>query len=302
MLATINRRAKLPANLKAFCKKHNLSHRTLLSINPKTEKSIEETRILHFAPSVISGHNVCPNAGNCAKICLHFAGIPYLMGGKKTCRVRKTLAFFDHTQNFLELTATAILYNRSILDPSELLAIRLNGTSDILWETLEFSVSPELSQFWRVKFGVYIVPTTYQSIPHMFSHYPELLIKLYDYTKNRHNWRECQAIGYHLTYSFDGWNNAKNIKLCKEALANGVNVAAAFNVKKGHKLPAKISADKFNLRFKYTFTGGVLPVLDGDLSDFRPSDPKAGVIIGLRFKLPHGIKYTQAEKLAFCIA
>jgi hypothetical protein len=302
MLATINSRAKLPANLKAFCKKHNLSHRTLLSINPKTEKSIEETRILHLAPSVVSGHNVCPNAGNCAKICLHFAGIPYLMGGKKTCRVRKTLAFFDHTQNFLELTATAILYNRSILDPSELLAIRLNGTSDILWETLEFSVSPELSQFWRVKFGVYIVPTTYQSIPHMFSHYPELLIKLYDYTKNRHNWRECQAIGYHLTYSFDGWNNAKNIKLCKEALANGVNVAAAFNVKKGHKLPVEINADKFNLRSKYTFTGGVLPVVDGDLTDFRPSDPKAGVIIGLRFKLPHGIKYTQAEKLAFCIA
>ena len=298
MLATINRRAKLPANLKAFCKKHNLSHRTLLSINPKTEKSIEETRILHFAPSVISGHNVCPNAGNCAKICLHFAGIPYLMGGKKTCRVRKTLAFFDHTQNFLELTATAILYNRSILDPAELLAIRLNGTSDILWETLEFSVSSELSAFWRVKFGVYIVPTTYQSIPHMFSHYPELLIKLYDYTKNRHNWAQCQSIGYHLTFSFDGWDNAKNLKIASDALANNVNIAAAFNIRKGKTLEFDaLSADKIK-----RWLGAVPIIVDGDITDYRPSDPKGGAIVGLRFKLPHGIEYSQAEKLAFCIA
>jgi hypothetical protein len=291
MITTLNARAKTPAKLRGFCQKHTLSHRTLLSINPKTEKSLEETRILHFAPSVISGHNVCPNAGNCAKICLHFAGIPYLMGGKKTARIRRTLAFFDDTQSFLELTATAILYNRSILAPSELLAIRLNGTSDILWETLEFSVSPELSVFWRVKFGVYIVPTVYKSIPHMFAHYPELLVKLYDYTKNRHDWAECQSIGYHLTFSYDGQNNRKNLKLACEAISHGVNVAAAFNIKKGQPLPP--TAYIANRSFK---------VVDGDLSDFRPSDPKGYKIIGLRFKLPHGIKYTQAEKMAFCLA
>jgi hypothetical protein len=291
MITTLNARAKTPAKLRGFCQKHTLSHRTLLSINPKTEKSLEETRILHFAPSVISGHNVCPNAGNRAKICLHFAGIPYLMGGKKTARIRRTLAFFDDTQSFLELTATAILYNRSILAPSELLAIRLNGTSDILWETLEFSVSPELSMFWRVKFGVYIVPTVYKSIPHMFAHYPELLVKLYDYTKNRHDWAECQAIGYHLTFSYDGQNNRKNLKLACEAISHGVNVAAAFNIKKGQPLPP--TAYIANRSFK---------VVDGDLSDFRPSDPKGYKIIGLRFKLPHGIKYTQAEKMAFCLA
>jgi hypothetical protein len=71
LTAAINSRAKLPANLAAFCKKHNLNHRTLLSINPKTEKSKEETRILHFAPSIISGKQVCPNAGNCALTFFH---------------------------------------------------------------------------------------------------------------------------------------------------------------------------------------------------------------------------------------
>ena len=294
----LNSRAKLTPQLAAFCKKHNLSTRTLLSVNPKTEKSKEQTRILHLAPSIISGQNVCPNAGNCAKICLHFAGIPYLMGGKKTCRVRKTLAFFDDQQLFLELTATAILYNRSLLSADELLAIRLNGTSDILWETLEFTVSPELSRVWQIKFGVYIVPTVYKSIPHMFAHYPELRIKLYDYTKNRHDWKECSDIGYHLTFSFDGWDNAKNLYLASQAMANNVNLAAAFNIKKGKKLEwDKESADKVK-----RWLGAVPIILDGDKTDFRPGDIQGGVIIGLRFKLPHGIKYTAAEKMAFCIA
>jgi hypothetical protein len=291
MQTTINSRVKLPSSLRDFAKKHDLSHRTILSINPKTEKSLEETRILHFAPSVISGYNVCPNAGNCAKICLHFAGIPYLMGGKKTARIRRTLAFFDHTQHFLELITTAILYNRSLLSAGELLAIRLNGTSDILWETLEFSVSPELSLFWRVKFGVYIVPTVYKSIPHMFAHYPELKIKLYDYTKNRHNWQECKDIGYHLTFSYDGASNRKNVKLAAEAMSHGINVAAAFNIKKGQPLPPTASG-----------LGRSFKVVDGDLTDFRPSDPKGYHIIGLRFKLPHGVNYTQAEKMSFCMA
>jgi hypothetical protein len=297
----LNSRAKLTPQLAAFCKKHNLSARTLLSVNPKTEKSLEETRILHLAPSIISGQNVCPNAGNCAKICLHFAGIPYLMGGKKTCRVRKTLAFFDDRQLFLELTATAILYNRSLLSADQLLAIRLNGTSDILWETLEFTVSPELSRVWQIKFGVYIVPTVYKSIPHMFAHYPELRIKLYDYTKNRHDWKECSDIGYHLTFSFDGWDNAANLKIAKSALLAGVNVAAAFNLKRGQDLPTCINAAAI-YGDNPTFTGRILFVEDGDLSDYRPSDPKGCHIIGLRFKLPHGIKYTAAEKMAFCIA
>jgi hypothetical protein len=217
------------------------------------------------------------------------------MGGKKTCRVRKTLAFFDDRQLFLELTATAILYNRSLLSADELLAIRLNGTSDILWETLEFTVSPELSRVWQIKFGIYIVPTVYKSIPHMFAHYPELRIKLYDYTKNRHDWKECNDIGYHLTFSFDGWDNAPNIKIAKSALLAGVNVAAAFNLKKNRPLFQILEGDS-------ELSAHSLPIVDGDLTDYRPSDPKGGHIIGLRFKLPHGIKYTQAEKMAFCIA
>jgi hypothetical protein len=42
-------------------------------------------------------------------------------------------------------------------------------------------------------------------------------------------------------------------------------------------------------------------VVDGDNSDLRHYDDW-GVIVGLKFKLPHGINYSQQEKLAFCIA
>jgi hypothetical protein len=37
-----------------------------------------------------------------------------------------------------------------------------------------------------------------------------------------------------------------NVKLCRDALLSGVNVAAAFNIKRGQSLPVEISADGLN--------------------------------------------------------
>ena len=118
-----------------------------------------------------------------------------------------------------------------------------------------------------------------------------------DYTKIKRNWAECRRIGYHLTASFDGWQNTANLAICRDALKNGVNVAAAFNLKKGQDLPTLAEVSTIVGGNSLTF----LPVCDGDLTDFRPSDPTGGHIIGLRFKLPHGIAYTDAEKSAFCM-
>jgi hypothetical protein len=88
MQATINSRAKMPADLAAMAKMYKISHRDLLSTNPKTEKSKIQTYILHLAPHNISGVNVCPGAGNCAKICLHFAGNPVYMANKQCCQMQ----------------------------------------------------------------------------------------------------------------------------------------------------------------------------------------------------------------------
>jgi hypothetical protein len=80
-------------------------------------------------------------------------------------------------------------------------AVRLNGTSDVLWER----VAPELFQ--------------------MFSH-----VTLYDYTK--HPGRDTPD-NYSLTFS----RSESNAEDCGRELARGLNAAVVFGVKKGQPLP-----------------------------------------------------------------
>lgn len=302
MQATINSRAKIPTDLNAIQKQYKINFKTLLSTNPKTEKSKVQTYILHLAPADISGVNVCAGAGNCRRICLHFAGNPVYMTAKQSARIRRTLAYSANPREFAKLILLAILdkINKHNGAP---LAVRLNGTSDIAWESVDFIITPEFATFCRVKFGA-ILPLGQRNIFEIFNFMRDNTgenVTFYDYTKIRRNWAECRRIGYHLTFSFDGWDNAANLKICRDALLNGVNIAAAFNLKRGQSLPQYVNAARlFGADPK--FAGRVLYVQDGDLTDFRPSDTLGGSIIGLRFKLPHGISYTEAEKQAFCIA
>jgi hypothetical protein len=302
MLTIINSRAKLPTDQAAILRDFKTSYRTIFSVNPKTEKSAIQTYILHLAPAETSGTNVCAGAGNCKAICLHFAGNPVYMTAKQAARIRRTLAYVADPSRFMRLIVCAILDKLNKHEGEEL-AFRLNGTSDIIWENVDFDISPEFATFCRIKFGR-ILPLGKRNIFEVFNfmaYNTGEQVTFYDYTKVKHNWAECQRLNYHLTFSFDGWDNAANLKIAKSALLAGVNVAAAFNLKKGQNLPACINAAAI-YGDNPTFTGRILFVEDGDLSDYRPSDPKGCHIIGLRFKLPHGIKYTAAEKMAFCIA
>lgn len=95
----------------------------------------------------------------------------------------------------------------------------------------------------------------------IFEIFPE--IEFYDYTKNPNKFKYVPK-NYHLTFSYTG----RNAEVCKALLEQGINVAVVFNVKKGQVLPAMFGGYK---------------VIDGDLTDYRPSDGK-GIIIGLRFK------------------
>jgi hypothetical protein len=302
MQATINSRTKLPTDLRTIAKQFDLSYKTLLSTNPKTEKSAIQTYILHLAPHNISGVNVCAGAGNCKKICLHFAGNPVYMQGKQSARIRRTLAYAADNQKFMQLIVCAIL-DKLNKNKGETIAIRLNGTSDIAWENVDFTISPEFATFCRVKFG-HTLPIGKRNIFEIFnfiSRNGEGLAVFYDYTKIKRNWAECRRLGYHLTFSFDGWNNRANVKLCREALINGVNIAAAFNLKRGESLPLYINAAAI-FGADPAYTGRVMYVQDGDRTDYRPADAQGGSIIGLRFKLPHGLKYSEAEKMSFCMA
>lgn len=298
-MPALNSRAKLPTSLASLCKEYKISYRDLLSTNPKTEKSVVQTYILHLAPSDLSGVNVCPGAGNCRKICLHFAGNPVYMNGKQSARIRRTLFYARHREAFMLLFLCAILYKIS-KHPGEQIAVRPNGTSDNAYELIDFTITPEFAAFCRIKFGA-ILPIGKRNIFEVFNFLRDNTgenVVFYDYTKIRRNWAECKRLGYHLTFSFDGWSNKANLKLCREALNNGVNVAAAFNVKRGDVLPLYVSGG----HFCESWHGRTLYVQDGDLTDFRPSDTQGGSIIGLRFKLPHGAQWTEADRQAFCLA
>ena len=296
MLAIINSRAKLPTDQAAILRDFKTSYRTIFSVNPKTEKSKVQTYILHFAPADTSGINVCAGAGNCKAICLHFAGNPVYMTAKQEARIRRTLAYVADPSRFMRLIVCAILDKLNKHEGEEL-AFRLNGTSDIAWENVDFNVSPEFARFIQVKYGRQLLIGR-QNIFELFN---SLVVdcRWYDYTKIRRDWGKCAKLGYRLTFSFDGWDNAANLKLCREAIANGVNIAAAFNIKRGQSLPTTLESGWCGL------ANVNLPIVDGDLTDYRPADP-AGVIVGLRYKLPVGSNMGPVEKelfkRAFCMA
>lgn len=291
MPAIINSRAKLPADLKKFCAMYKLDFKSLLGVNPKTEKSEIETRILHLSPAESSGVNVCPGAKNCKAICLHFAGNPAYMNTKQAARIRRTLAFSADNERFGRLLILSILHNY-VKQSNGVLAVRLNGTSDIVWENLDITIDPGFSTLCRVKFGA-LVPIGKRNIFEIFNfirNHTGQSVTFYDYTKVKHNWTECKRLGYHLTVSYDGADNIANSKIIRDALSNDINVAAAFNIKRGQSLPES-----------WTFQSTVREVIDGDLSDFRPADGYKGAIVGLRFKLPHGVNWTPAQRDAFCL-
>jgi hypothetical protein len=284
---------KLPIELKVFQGKFNVNYLDLLSVNPKTKKSEVETRILHLLPHDLSGHNVCANAGNCRRICLHFSGNPGYFTNKKSARMKRTLAYFGDKQGFMVCLLIAIC-NEFHKGNREQMAIRLNGTSDIKWESVDFNVSDEVAEYINKRFGLIVNTGNVQNIFHALAHYVMAdNLKFYDYTKNPRNWELAKHWKYYLTFSFDGWGNRNNIENCKQALANGINVAAAFNLKRGDLLPERIVA---------TPLGGDLKVYDGDLSDYRPNDPPGGQIIGLRFKLPRSTQYDANDTAKFCLA
>jgi hypothetical protein len=89
-------------------------------------------------------------------------------------------------------------------------------------------------------------------------------VTLYDYTAFPARLRDARPDGYHLTYSAKETHAVEDIRAM---LAHG-NVAVPFATRRGQELP--------------TVWHG-MPVIDGDVTDFRPSDPH-GVIVGLRAK------------------
>lgn len=218
--------------------------------NPKIKKSLGVgvlTAPLHLAPADLSGFEVCPmRTLGCTKACLHTAGNPAYMANKGKARNARTRAYFERRDAFMLALAADIAATRTKAKRARMrCGVRLNATSDIPWERVPVTVA-----------GV-----TY---PNLMTLFPD--VTFYDYTKRAN--RKRLPRNYSLTFSLAEGNDAQAF----EALGNGMNVAAVFNVTPHKPLPPT-----------FTLQGHVFPVIDGDVHDFRPMDAK-GVIVGLRAK------------------
>lgn len=173
----------------------------LSTANTKTMKGEKYgylTYIMHLAPSLVSGYQVCPKASaGCAAACLNKAGMG-VFSNVQEARITRTKLFFEERANFMTQLATEIRKAKKKAAKEGLkLLVRLNGTSDIAFE--------------KIRAG------EYRNVLEMF---PD--VQFYDYTK---------IIGrsvpdnYHLTFS----KSESNDRDVSTAIRNGLNVAVVFD-------------------------------------------------------------------------
>ena len=199
----------------------------LLGSSVKTNKKIdgykEEIRVLYLAPFKDKeyNYNACPKAGKCAKSCLSFSG---RMDFHRFTRRQKTRAFMAYTSRFVEDVVRDIMlksYNSNINGYK--LWVRLNGTTDFIWER--------------------------------FIHMDKLVADLqglagfYDYTKLPLRSRKPSK-HYHLSFSVD--EQQMSILRAMQYMKAGypaVIVLDKDDYKEALKLPKVVDGDKDDARF-----------------------------------------------------
>ena len=231
--------------------------------NPKIAKGEKLgylTNILHLAPASLSGHNVCPSATvGCRAACLNTAGRGGIFRKGETtnviqkARIARTVFFFDDRPAFMAQLVKEIRAAIKLAKSHNLIPVfRLNGTSDIRWESVDVFESDEKAK-------------TAVLHPNVMAMFPT--VQFYDYTKHAN--RKDIPANYHLTFSLAENNESQAMT----AYLNGMNIAAVFKtVPETYKLMAG-----FDGWFKN------IPVINGDESDLRFLDAK-GVIVGLKAK------------------
>ena len=203
---------------------------------------------IQFAPSYISGFNVCSNASvECGMKCINFTGLgsKHMLNKNNIhmvlkARLIRTIIYFEYKEQFKKRVIKEInlyrnkvkkLNDNNVNDKEIKVCIRLNVFSDIKWEK------------------------TFKEIFNIFND-----LQFYDYTKVLN--RNIKHLNnYHLTIS----RNEINKDVIKD-IPN--NKAYVFNIKRNDKMINTYENKK---------------VIDGDLHDLRFLDNK-NVIVGLRYK------------------
>jgi len=213
---------------------------------------------MHLAPHTLSGHNVCDYAtAICAAACLESAGRGGIFGKADTHYVTVADGRRIRTNTIRRARIARTL--RYFDNPEAFLRdlhreIELHEASAErhgLRSAVRLNGTSDV-RWENVRFAM--------DGRNIFEMFPQ--VTFYDYTKIPD--RKNLPANYSLTFSFSG----ENLDASLATLASGGNVAVVFAVKKGHALPA-------------TWNG--YPVIDGDLTDLRFTDP-AGHVVGLRAK------------------
>lgn len=163
---------------------------------------------LHLAPATLARRGPddkwtsCPLASKgCAAACLNTAGMG-IFPGVQAARLNRTNFFRDSSDVFMAQLHNEIRLAQRAADRRSLrLAVRLNGTSDILWERI--AIAP-----WR----------------NMMQAFPN--VQFFDYTKIHARFNSPLPSNYHLTYSLS--ERPDSLTHAQRVLANGGNVAVVF--------------------------------------------------------------------------
>jgi hypothetical protein len=227
-----------------------------VSSDAKTVKGEQRgflTGILYMAPAESAGvGNLCPFASlGCKSGCLDTAGRGagdnVVANGIHEARKRKARYFMQEREAFFwnlvkDIEALIRAADRRDLIP----AVRLNGTTDIKWESQRFGSERKT----------------------IFERFPD--VQFYDYTKWPASKRAEIPANFHLTHSRAEDNEA----MILDALKFGRSVAVVFSTpaKRGKRPGGKLPEWWNGYR-----------VIDGDESDLRFLDD-AGIVVGLRAK------------------
>jgi hypothetical protein len=203
------------------------------------------TYIVYLAPFKLSGYNVCPDSTpECRAGCLFTSG-----------RVKIEICSNNSTIQKARIIKTKLLFEQQEFFMRWMIAEMKSYQAKAERDGYDFSA--RLNGTSDVDWENILVDGK-----NIFDHFPN--VQFYDYTKSAKRMFSIIQHNYHLTFSYTGKNEAEAIQV----LESNRNVAVIFNIKKGQPLPA-------------TWNG--YPVIDGDITDYRPNDGN-GVVVGLRWK------------------
>ena len=179
------------------------SHKIDLSNNQECNREEKFlTTVMYLSPATESGYNMCPfKTDGCEAMCLGHSSGMMIFPANKQARINRTMLLMTNRGEFArQITKEIEAHIRKADKLGATPAIRLNGDSDLRWESMKFDGQTLIEKYPNVVW--------------------------YDYTKWPINLRP-NPTGYHLTFSRSAKTTTEEIQT---NLDSGRNVAVVFDV------------------------------------------------------------------------